>query len=73
MAYLDIDNLYKEQRILMFKECYAMEKIHGTSAHLSYTPPHPSEEYASVVSPSRLAFFDKQQVRRRYGKDSFMW
>ena len=36
MAYLHIDNLYKNQDILQFKECYAMEKIHGTSANISY-------------------------------------
>jgi hypothetical protein len=36
MGYLHIDNLYKNQTILMFKECYALEKIHGTSAHISY-------------------------------------
>lgn len=36
MSYLHIDNLYKDQRIMMFKECYAMEKIHGTSAHITY-------------------------------------
>ena len=36
MGYLHIDNLYKNQDILMFKECYALEKIHGTSAHVSF-------------------------------------
>jgi len=36
MGYLHIDNLYKDQTILLFKECYAMEKIHGTSAHISW-------------------------------------
>lgn len=36
MAYLDITNLYKEPDILMFRECYALEKIHGTSAHISW-------------------------------------
>ena len=36
MGYLHIDNLYKNQAILLFKECYAMEKIHGTSAHVRY-------------------------------------
>jgi len=36
MGYLHIDNLYKNQEILMFKECYALEKIHGTSAHIGY-------------------------------------
>lgn len=36
MGYLHINNLYKDQRVLMFKRLYAMEKIHGTSAHISY-------------------------------------
>lgn len=36
MGYMHINNLYKDQDILMFKECYAMEKIHGTSAHIAY-------------------------------------
>lgn len=36
MGYLHIDNLYKNQEILLFKECYALEKIHGTSAHITH-------------------------------------
>jgi len=36
MGYLHIDNLYKAQEILAFKKCYALEKIHGTSAHVSW-------------------------------------
>lgn len=36
MGYLHIDNLYKNQEILEFKRCYAMEKIHGTSAHIAW-------------------------------------
>src|SRR5271165_1119551 len=36
VGYLHIDNLYKNQDILMFKECYALEKVHGTSAHVSW-------------------------------------
>ena len=37
MGYCHIQNLYKDQTILMFRECYALEKIHGTSAHLSFS------------------------------------
>lgn len=37
MGYLHIENLYKNQDILLFKECYAMEKIHGSSAHITLT------------------------------------
>jgi hypothetical protein len=29
MAYMHIPNLYKQQTIMLFKEAYAMEKIHG--------------------------------------------
>jgi hypothetical protein len=36
MSYMHINNLYKDQEILLFKECYALEKIHGTSAHISW-------------------------------------
>lgn len=36
MSYLHIPNLYQDRRILLFKEAYAMEKIHGTSAHVGY-------------------------------------
>ena len=36
MGYLHIDNLYKNTEVLLFKECYALEKIHGTSAHISW-------------------------------------
>jgi len=36
MGYMHIDNLYKNMDILMFRECYAMEKIHGTSAHIKF-------------------------------------
>jgi hypothetical protein len=36
MGYLHIENLYKAQDILLFKECYALEKIHGSSSHITW-------------------------------------
>lgn len=36
MGYLHIQNLSKNGTILLFRECYALEKIHGTSAHVSF-------------------------------------
>lgn len=36
MGYRHTDNLYKNQTVLLFRECYAMEKIHGTSAHVRW-------------------------------------
>lgn len=38
MGYMHIENLYRPdaQAILLFRECFALEKIHGTSAHVSW-------------------------------------
>lgn len=36
MSYLHIENLYRNQDILLFKECWALEKVHGTSAHIQW-------------------------------------
>lgn len=37
MGYMHIDNLYKRPELLTtFKELYALEKVHGTSAHVSW-------------------------------------
>lgn len=38
MGYMHIENLYRPdaQRILAFREVYALEKVHGTSAHVSW-------------------------------------
>lgn len=41
MAYMHIENLYKNQTIMMFRQCFALEKIHGTSAHIRFTPGEP--------------------------------
>ena len=35
LGYLHIENLYVNKDILLFKECYAMEKIHGSSASVA--------------------------------------
>jgi len=37
MGYLHIENLYKNQTIRLFRECYALEKVHGTSAHIRWS------------------------------------
>lgn len=38
MSYAHIENMYRPegQTILLFRECYALEKIHGTSAHVRW-------------------------------------
>ncbi len=37
MGYLSIDNLYKNRDVLLFRECWALEKVHGSSAHIRLT------------------------------------
>jgi hypothetical protein len=36
MGYLHINNLNRDERIWLFKECFALEKVHGTSAHIRF-------------------------------------
>jgi hypothetical protein len=36
MGYIHISNFYKDQDILLFKECFALEKIHGTSSRIEW-------------------------------------
>jgi hypothetical protein len=33
---MHIENLYKNKSILLFRECYALEKVHGSSAHVAW-------------------------------------
>ena len=57
MAYLHIDNLYKNQEILMFKECYALEKIHGTSGTITLRsfPSSPNSNTSALYFPPRYS------------------
>ena len=58
MGYLHIDNLYKNQIILLFRECFALEKIHGTSAHIKFTN----------VSGPAIHFFSGGESHDRFSK-----
>lgn len=63
MSYMHIDNLYRSQEILAFKTCYAMEKIHGTSAHVAWrdgrvvlsSGGESSERFAKLFDVEKLA------------------
>lgn len=67
MAYMHIDNLYKNQEILMFLECYAMEKIHGTSAHITFTNQKDSEE-TGRTEPPKITFFSGGEKHENFIK-----
>ncbi|GAA4392030.1 RNA ligase family protein [Hymenobacter koreensis] len=70
MGYLHIDNLYKNQVILLFKECYALEKIHGTSAHISWR--HATQRvgfFAGGESHERfIGLFDAEALAAKFNE-----
>ena len=69
MGYMHIENLYKMQDILLFKECYALEKIHGTSAHITYKiqdgKPMISFHSGGVSHVNFTALFDKSDLMEK--------
>ena len=68
MGYMHIDNLYKNQDVLLFKEVYAMEKIHGTSAHISWVDGHLSFFSGGVKPISFVALFDHKALIKAFTK-----
>lgn len=73
MGYLHINNLYKEQLILLFKECYALEKIHGTSAHITFklNTSNPNQRRVTFFSGGEsydkfASLFDKDALIRNF-------
>lgn len=70
MGYQHIENLYKNQTIFLFKECYALEKIHGTSAHIKWSYENQKltffsggEDYYKFVS-----LFNEQELTEKFIK-----
>ena len=67
MGYLHINNLYKSQDILLFKECYAMEKIHGTSAHINFKFVQNGSDDSMIRDPkAQLTFFSGGESHVRF-------
>lgn len=66
MGYRHTNNLYKDQRILLFKECYATEKIHGTSAHLKWSEGKLTYFSGGEKYPNFVALFDEAALMSAY-------
>jgi hypothetical protein len=66
MGYQHIDNLYKNQAILLFRECYAMEKIHGTSAHISWNNGIIDFFPGGVKHEDFIKLFDVEKLKERF-------
>lgn len=70
MGYQHIPNLYKEQAILAQSEVYALEKIHGTSAHVKFVrtgPDHIDVHFFSGGEKHEnfIKLFDAEQLASR--------
>ena len=71
---MDMDNLYKNRDIMLFRECYAMEKIHGTSAHIIWKSPIVEGWKEGKVSlfpgssdyPSFSALFNLEDLKAKF-------
>jgi len=66
MGYLHINNLYKDQTILLFKECYALEKIHGTSAHIRWANQKIGFFSGGESHPRFIALFDEEFLTLKF-------
>lgn len=68
MGYMHIENLYKSQAILMFKECFALEKVHGTSAHVTWKDGQIVYFAGGANHESFVALFDDSALRAAFSE-----
>lgn len=68
MGYAHIENLYKDNSIMMFKEVFALEKIHGCSSHISWKHKNKEiryfsggEEYCEFIK-----LFDTEFIKQKF-------
>lgn len=66
MGYMHIDNLYKNQDILAFKECYALEKIHGSSAHVGWKDKKVNYFAGGCSHENFLKLFDEAALTKAF-------
>jgi len=66
MSYMHIENLYRAQDILMFRECYALEKIHGSSAHVAWKDDTVALFAGGTSAASFAALFDVPALAAKF-------
>lgn len=65
MGYMHIKNLYADQDILMLKEVFALEKIHGTSAHISWDGTQLTFFSGGQKHSNFVALFDAESIKTK--------
>lgn len=69
MSYLHIENLDKDGRVLLFKQVWATEKIHGTGAWIVYSGPGPKLKFHSGQNAVAFAsLFDAEKIKADLAK-----
>lgn len=72
MGFMHVENLYKNQTILLFKECYASEKIHGTSSHVAWNKKSEDDNQnitffsGGASFQNFVSFFNKQDLIEKF-------
>lgn len=66
MGYADIENLYKNQEVLLFKEVYATEKIHGTSANIHWKDNNLTFFSGGEPHGKFVALFDQEVLKAKF-------
>lgn len=65
MGYAHIDNLYRNTAILLFKECYVLEKIHGTSAHVAVDAAGNLKLFSGEQQAQFEALFNQEELKAK--------
>lgn len=68
MGYMHIENLYRAQEILAFKTCFALEKIHGTSANVSWKDGKVWFSSGGEKRDRFVSLFDEPLLTARFGE-----
>lgn len=68
MGYLHIDNLYKNNNIQYFQECYALEKIHGTSTHIAWKDEQLRFHSGGCNHEQFIAIFDQDNLKKVFSE-----
>lgn len=66
MGYRHIDNLYKKQLVLIFKELYALEKINGTSANIKWKDGNITFNSGGASHNNFLTIFDEIELKKKF-------
>ncbi len=72
MSYRHIENLYRNKDILLFKRCFAAEKVHGTSAHVAYTSADNQLHFFAGGSNHTLfvSLFNKEELLKKFQENA---